>query len=975
MRPIRLQISGLNSFRKSTTIEFDGLVRDGLFGIFGPTGSGKSTILDAITLALFGRVHRAPANLRGVINVLEKSCSVSFTFEIENHAGRTRYVAERSLRRTKSDGVETKQARLLEQTEEGLVPLTDKTSEMRERVQELLGIKLDDFLRAVVLPQGEFAEFLDLEPRERGTMLQSLFGLDLYGLQLQNIVKERLAHLSTAEAKLEERVRGLADSDDGALLRASTEFEEAERELEQWKSLLNCCEAVAKEAEEIKRIEIARVEASDARSSSAQLLDALGKEYEEIDRRCATELPKLKETIGALEAVAKDRDIIAAKQDQLATAESMLATASEKYDAADARHEEMSNELAASDRTIDELLAEGSALLISYEERRRLADLLSLVDNRSNAVGNLDTLRQAMAAAELQRQANDQEETTLREQATVLSKALAKSDEKLVGLQGESDEMNRRIEEEMDRLVSATGKERVIEVLRQELSDGEPCPLCGALDHPLREHITSIADVSIDQTSPTSTISTLEQLRKEHAAIALRIKKERKGNELLREERSALDAKLVAQRIVAEHALGEGERLGDQEKELRRELTVIDEALSTAGGEEELRRRAVAIEEGEKRRNDIDQLVAKAREDVAEQRRAVAGLATEMNNAKGEREIAMHECDRLRGEIAPLALHHDELIVDLVPKELRDQPIERVITFYSEEHDRLDLQRRSVEAALSEAKRTESEAEASHDALQQAGVEAEQRCAEAERNLDALPGAAELLAKHVAEGDRRDVAGIIATRDDARTRHDRGVRSSAVARDRYDTCLLRNKEWQKAVAEGSESTSERSTTEALMKYLRGNGFVDFLANEHLAEICRRASVQLAELTGGRYSVTTRPGEGFTIEDNALAGASRPPGSLSGGETFLVSLSLALALSDTMQINRGAPLEFFFLDEGFGTLDSELLDVVITSLERLCSDRRAIGVISHVASLRERIPRRLTVEPPTATEGSWVITNY
>jgi exonuclease SbcC len=144
--------------------------------------------------------------------------------------------------------------------------------------------------------------------------------------------------------------------------------------------------------------------------------------------------------------------------------------------------------------------------------------------------------------------------------------------------------------------------------------------------------------------------------------------------------------------------------------------------------------------------------------------------------------------------------------------------------------------------------------------------------------------------------------------------------------------------------------------------------VEYLANERLVEICRLASRQLDELTGGRLEIGARPKDGFYIRDYGNGGAERPPGSLSGGETFLVSLSLAIALSDTIQLGR-APLEFFFLDEGFGTLDGDLLETVMASLDRLRSRNRAIGVISHVAQLREWIPRRLIVSPADERHGS------
>lgn len=121
-------------------------------------------------------------------------------------------------------------------------------------------------------------------------------------------------------------------------------------------------------------------------------------------------------------------------------------------------------------------------------------------------------------------------------------------------------------------------------------------------------------------------------------------------------------------------------------------------------------------------------------------------------------------------------------------------------------------------------------------------------------------------------------------------------------------------------------------------------------------------MRLGQLTRYRYALQTEPGGGFLVRDDGNGGTCRAVSTLSGGETFLASLSLALALSAQIQLRGHYPLEFFFLDEGFGTLDPELLDVVITTLERLHFEKLHVGVISHVAELRSRLQRRVIVEP-------------
>nr|WP_236930876.1 SbcC/MukB-like Walker B domain-containing protein [Geobacillus sp. JS12] len=148
----------------------------------------------------------------------------------------------------------------------------------------------------------------------------------------------------------------------------------------------------------------------------------------------------------------------------------------------------------------------------------------------------------------------------------------------------------------------------------------------------------------------------------------------------------------------------------------------------------------------------------------------------------------------------------------------------------------------------------------------------------------------------------------------------------------------------------------------LQALLRGNSFVEFMAEEQLEQVTAMASERLQRLTRHRYSLELDSQGGFLIRDDANGGVRRPVSTLSGGETFLTSLSLALALSAQIQLRGEYPLRFFFLDEGFGTLDAELLETVISALEKLHTERLAVGVISHVQEIRHRLPRRLIVEP-------------
>ena len=154
----------------------------------------------------------------------------------------------------------------------------------------------------------------------------------------------------------------------------------------------------------------------------------------------------------------------------------------------------------------------------------------------------------------------------------------------------------------------------------------------------------------------------------------------------------------------------------------------------------------------------------------------------------------------------------------------------------------------------------------------------------------------------------------------------------------------------------------------LEKLFKGKKFVEFVAAHQLKYISMEASKRLKEITNGNYGLEVDENGKFIIRDYKNGGAERDATTLSGGETFLASLALALALSAQIQLKGTAPLELFFLDEGFGTLDDNLLDIVMNSLEKIHNDKLKIGIISHVESIKNRVPMQLVITPAESGRG-------
>ena len=183
-------------------------------------------------------------------------------------------------------------------------------------------------------------------------------------------------------------------------------------------------------------------------------------------------------------------------------------------------------------------------------------------------------------------------------------------------------------------------------------------------------------------------------------------------------------------------------------------------------------------------------------------------------------------------------------------------------------------------------------------------------------------------------------------------------------------------EKQKLEEQWEKETHKKDMIKELEQLFKGNAFIEYVAQAKLAYIAREASVILSKISGGNYTLEINESAEFIIRDNKNGGAIRPSDTLSGGEMFITSLALALALSSSIQLNGAAPLEFFFLDEGFGSLDDDLLDTVMNSLEQLQSKKRSIGIISHVEAIQTRVPVKLLVTPSDLSQkGSQITLEY
>ncbi|MGW8957081.1 AAA family ATPase [Paenibacillus sp. NPDC055715] len=1121
MKPILLKLAGLQSYRESQEIHFDELTETGLFGIFGPTGSGKSTLLDAITLAMYGKVERAVNGTQGIMNHAEDTLSVAFTFELMSAQGPRRYRVERRFKRAGGVSVNNTLSRFIAFTEDREEVLADKVQDVTRCVEEYIGLKMDDFTRAVVLPQGKFAEFLSLKGSERRQMLQRLFHLEKYGDQLAQKLSRRVKDNDAALKALEAEQQGLGDAGAEALEQAEQRLKEAvahaeasRRELErvsrETEALNKIRELVmersrrANELEQLAALEpnIASLERKLHLASAAEaLLPALTDWKEaaaEADKRrkaaeeatvqatsaqedavvsvqadeqarqaLSAEEPKLLLRIDQLEqalqlerdteALRTERDYLAA---ELAQSEQTLATYAEglaKEQELQARGSKRQQEL-QQDLKQNEVRADERRML--QEAVQRLQQLETADEQLREAEQECVTQEQRLAQADERLKLTEQETLEAEGRRSALAAQAAEGIEALLTLEAEITADVSALAAEEERLrheLRAEELGRLAQHLAAELREGEPCAVCGSLHHPAPAAATTHA---ADAAAPDELhrlrlglqelrLTLRQQLHEQRSLLAQQPAADASGAAATGElaapsaapprgvaawaehcaalERTAAELAAYARALPAEaHALREADTAGQQR---RIRAAAEQEAAVAALTQARSKREACTTRSGALRVEWAAQLPDVAPGEAAERYRAMQERDARAEELRSRLETSVTFLEEKAARVQQIQqsiIEEDKIIIarrtGLQNKDetLREK-IVQLRKWVGEDHaaslleganSRLRGLRNGAEAAARRrAEAEERKQQAVHASLiaRQASDSAEERRQVSESRwssrLEASPFATEAEVvecclgpdefaryerevslhrerekelssrlKHVEE----QLDGATVTEEqwesaaaqlrDCRARDEEALQNRAKAERDLEDLQHRHVRWMELESNRAHLRSEAEKMSKLQSVFRGNAFVEYIAEEQLMQVSQSASRRLRFLTKQRYALEVDSSGGFVISDDANGGVKRPVLTLSGGETFLTSLSLALALSAQIQLRGQYPLQFFFLDEGFGTLDPELLDTVITSLEKLHHDQLSVGVISHVPELRARLPRKLVVLPAEQAGG-------
>ncbi|MFF8657667.1 AAA family ATPase [Streptomyces huasconensis] len=997
MRLHRLRITAFGPFGTTQDVDFDALSAAGIFLLHGPTGAGKTSVLDAVCYALYGSVPGARQGSGQGMTLRSdhapQGTRTEVCLELTVAGRRLEITRQPPWERPKKRGIgtttEKAQSWLRESTPEGgWKDLSRSHQEIGEEIAQLLGMSKEQFCQVVLLPQGDFARFLRADAEARGKLLGRLFDTRRFAAVEQRLAEQR----RTTEAEVKEGdaalladahrmqqaaadggreteipLPALTPGDPGLATEVLTWAAVARTGARERLTIAQCALAAAESAQAAaeRRLadaaELDRLQArfAEARERAARLH---AREAEQREREHRLERARKAEAVApalGLREAAETEHRRAAREEARARAHlpetfeaagaAGLAAAARKAAEelgglasarrAEQRLADITAERAALDRqerADDDLSQDASAWLDGWEATRtalqdrvesaqeaathaeRLAGRLEPAQTRLDAARRRDRLAQDAAAAY-------ERALTAREHATATHEHwLALKEQRLAGIAAE---------------------------LAAHLTDGEPCAVCGATEHPAPARKTA---GHVDRGAEE------EALAAHRAALESRTAAER----VLGDVRASLAAATETARGGADEALTGDEptveELAARVEGLRREhaeardrasaLHAAREALAQAereydhrvAGQQEAARRAASratLREALDREQDsLSAELAHARgttgsvADRAAQLERQTALLTEAADAA---RAAADTAERLKAADARLA--------DAAFRAGFDTPEAAAAALlddarYRELQHRIDDWRNEEAAVRSVLAEPDTAAAAQRPPADLPGARATAEAAG--RRLRAAASALDAVTGRCAELDRLSARTV------------EGARGLAPLRAAYDRVAR-----LAGLAAGTSADNERRMR-----------LESYVLAARLEQVAAAATVRLRQMSSGRYTLVHsddrtgrgRSGLGLHVVD-AWTGRERDTATLSGGETFFASLALALGLADVVTDEAGGVrLDTLFIDEGFGSLDDQTLDEVLDVLDSLRERDRSVGIVSHVADLRRRVHAQLEV---------------
>lgn len=998
MIPVQLTIEGLYSYQERQTIDFRNLTEAGLFGIFGAVGSGKSSVLEAISFALYGETERLNMRDKRAYNMMNlKSNSSYIEFDFVNYENKL-FRATRDFKRNskKFEEVKPNAVTFYENINGKWVPLDHSNAET------IIGLSYSNFKRTIIIPQGQFKEFLELGAAERTNMMKEIFNLQKFDLQ-NNVsvlnVKNR-SELDQLEGQLkgfeeinEEKIQIQKEQLAGEqkiLSETNAKLEKIFNIYQQLKNLKNDFDSLQQNKEKFSKLseEKPQMDALEAQTElydrvfrlfnpliieknklSKEISDKRNEREEQVKAWQETEkaFNIIKEQLTALEpqfnaldhSRIQENDMsliiqILKFSEEIKTLNERTQKGSEKVKEVDLNKEKIQ-------KTIDEL----SSQIKILKEQKLDSALLSEVGNWFIQQKNLKKLQQEQTekigkhqkqieeiAEELKPFAfNENYKEDFKNRKETLEAKKKELSQKLDHL---------KIQKELSRFAS-------------ELHDGENCPLCGSKEHP---HIVEFHDVNAELQEIQENITAVEQeingLQKQEAEIDKILDRKKIFNEQLLSEQKII---LQIQKDIENHILNFTWKpfSPDQEEEFEKKRS--DSFALEKKIEETERNIALERESLEKESKTLEKyksvLEAFRMEEVSKQEQiniSRSGLKILEWNLYAQKEITevddayqkLVRSNKETEENYQKALQQEKI---LSPKLAEQKAIvsqsEKQITELGKE---ISGNEEAIGKALADQNFIEFK-EVENILLQDINIQLMRA------KIQNFKVEFEALKKFINELELK-LKGLsfdneqfsLAEQQFSEAQiEQKKISDSVVTKtaeiDRLEKEFVKKGDLLKELAK-LQKRSEN--LKVMMNLFKGAGFVQYVSSIYLRQLCDHANVRFHRMTRNQLSLQLNENNDFEIIDYLNEGKSRSVKTLSGGQAFQVSLSLALALAESVQANAQADKNFFFIDEGFGTQDTESVNIVFETLTNLMKENRIVGIISHVEELKEKIPTALNI---------------
>ncbi len=914
MRPIKLTMSAFGSYARLQELDFTRLGESGLYLICGDTGAGKTTIFDAITYALYDAPSgggegksdtlRSTKMLRSMYAAPSTPTWVELVF---THQGLT-YTVKRSpaYMRPKQRG-----EGLVEEKPSAELTLPDGTvvadRSVNSRLEEILSLKREQFKQVSMIAQGEFRELLKADSDKRRHLFRDLFGTEKYSL-----LQDRLAQDAAEQKRIcDEYRRGIRE----ALRTVECADGHPQSEL---LTALREDELPPAEADGLIAAWIAADEAAETQTQ-AQLTAlrndsaGLARQHEQalLRQKAAEELANTERLI--LES--SQRGIVAEKQlEQARAALPAAAAATQEAAALDAlmpdydRRERALEERRLLEDNIRQGQAEADALTAAIEAQE--AEIRRSKEEQTALTGcGAEVERQKQSAEEARRNLAELEELARDQDALIASKRQMQN---LLSQWQTSVQATSQAQAAYQRLSAAWFSQQAGHLAKECLHDGLPCPVCGSMEHPAPARLPEEA---VEKSAVEKAEQQRDQAQQKESAA-------HRSYEVARSDAETRKSTLLkkAESLLQVQAM---EAIDDALAARRTVLAMQQEAALTAFR---------TAQQGAKRFEALTRALPAQESSLAQRKLRLSELTALLASQSATMAA-------LSGQLAALSAN-----LAYPDKQSAQQKIKRL---------------RQQSAAIEQA------ASAADDAHRKAAeaVKAHQGQAEAFRaQLAALP-----------EIDLSAVEAAIHDLDETRSQLENDQRTLIVR-------LGLNRHAQEQIADARSALLREDTRLSWLSELSrtANGRLEgkekvmletYVQMAYFERILLHANRRMKSMSRGQYELIragtaenkrSQSGLELNVRDY-VNGTDRPVASLSGGEAFLASLSLALGMSDEIQAQEGGvELDVLFVDEGFGSLDEELLRIAVGTLQSLGENRRLVGVISHVQELRERIDRKIVV---------------